>query len=152
MRSGLAIAIALRSKITLSLRNGYLINNTFFRQLQDRDCWNKWSRPNIIQLNSIGPQLMLEVIKPRREFKWRDLNLKRELEESPYWPVEIVGGLPHGRTRAPAGPGRVEAVGVAVARPIEFLSNRLNGWELNMIHCGRDCYSGNGREAPPPAL
>jgi hypothetical protein len=36
MWSRLAIAIALRSKMTLSLHNGHLINNTF-RRLQDKD-------------------------------------------------------------------------------------------------------------------
>lgn len=47
-------------------------------------CWNKWARRNLFSINSIGPQLMLWGIIPSRKFKWGDLNLNRELLESPY--------------------------------------------------------------------
>lgn len=44
------------------------------------------------------------------KFKWRDINLNKELLESTYWPVEIVGRLPHARVEPGQGGRRINYV------------------------------------------
>ena len=84
---------------------------------------NKWAKLDLIQLNSIGPQLMLEIIIPPWKFKWRDLTLNRETIMTPSWSVDKVGGLPHARVRQPA-------------RGVAWRWRGSNGREFNPTQCG----------------